>query len=261
MQLNRRELTVLSAIVLGWACLPLGIHFLAPQYSDQTGPVMLGGGVVAALAAFQFLWVHSQRLVGETTRRLAAFGFVEVSLPFQPDLSWFPAEHRAKNPRIDGFAVAGNDSLRSVYQRNQKDVRTTLFGYRYSTGGPRSLAGFQAVRFECPNWNWPSFSAARADASSQGFPVEGWTRVQFPEDPRFSRDWWIQAPHVEPVRILFSAPVRDALENHADFRVSAEGQLVTVYCAHLRLVPGEAEQLLEHAGQLVTSLTQMHQQP
>lgn len=257
MQLNRRELAVLSAIVLGWACLPLGIHFLAPQYSDQTGPVMLGGGLLAGLAAVRFLWVHSQRLVGETTRRLATLGFFEVSLPVQPDRSWFPAEHRSKNPRIDGSAVAGNDTLRPAYQREEKDVRTTLFGYRYSTGGTRSQAGFQVVRFECPLWNWPRFSAARADAWSQGSAVEGWHRLQFPEDPSFSREWWVQAPLVDPVRSLVSDPVREVLRNHAELRVSADGPTLTIYCAHLRWVPGEAEQLLHQAEELVASLVSM----
>jgi hypothetical protein len=256
MQFNRREFAVAAALVLGWACMPLGIFFLFPEYAGNTGAVMLVGGVVAAGATVALVFRHARRLAKETDRRLGALGFEVAVVTREPKAAaWFPAEHRHRSPKIDGFAVAGNDQTREVYRRDRDGVRVTLFGYSYPNGGGQRRAGFAVARFESDAWNWPAFNAAMASGGSQGFGVEGWVRLKFPEDPGFSGEYWLQAPEAAQVHALFSPAVRRLLLANPQFRFSAEGPVLTVYCPHLRLVPGEAEQLLEQAGRLVTKFT------
>lgn len=252
MKLTRGEFCAVAALILGWACLPLGIHFLAPEFSDRTGEIMLVGGAVTAAMALVLFFRRARRLTDECNRRLEAQGFAVVAVAEAEVAALIPFEHRHQLPKLDSFASGAEPGKKEAYRREHHGMSQLLFAYDYRIRSEPGRAGFVACRFESPGWNWPAFSAAMAGRWSQTGEVPGWTRIEFPEDKKFSKSCWLQAPRVDFVCSLFWPEIRRLLLEHRGLRLAGEGPMLTVYAGHLRLVPGEAERFLEQAGAFVT---------
>ncbi len=255
MKLNRREGTILTAIVLAWALTPLLLHILLPRYEDHTGTVMTTGLLVGGIAILRLLMGVARRLDLECRDRLATLGFQVVDLGSDQLPGWIPGEHRNR-PRLtfDGFRSAGNPSSRPGYERTQGGLRTSLFGYL--CGEEKRKEGFTVMRLESPHWSWPEFSCSVGSRWTGIHPIPGWERMQFNDDPTFSKSCWLQAPQPDRTRPLFTPELRRLVLDHPRFRVFASGPVLMLYSDSFRLIPGEAEAFLEQAGQLTAQWTE-----
>jgi hypothetical protein len=131
-------------------------------------------------------------------------------------------------------------------------MRLSLYAYSYY----RNKFVFTVARFESDSWSWPEFSCAVGSRFwSQIYPIDGWERIQCEADPEFSNSCWLQAPQSERVTPLFSTQARRLVLEHPEFRISASGPVLMLYCADDRLVPDAAGAFIAQAGAFAAALT------
>jgi len=249
--LDRRESGLLAIIVLSWAMIPLGLHFLTPTLSEHTGTAMLSGLFVGGFAVVLLLRRAARRLDRECQKRLSLLGFGVVGLDPELLTSWIPMEHRQPGRvAFDGFTMAGGPPWKEGYQRHRDGVETHLFGYRRWTHRQ-----YTALRLENPRWSWPEFSCAIDSHRDFTGPIDGWERIRFDQDPGFSKTCRLEAPETEPVVQLFQPALRRLTLEHPRIRIYASGNSLTLYSDAYRLIPGEAEAFLE---QTESFLAQWH---
>ena len=250
MKLNRTEGALLTAVVLGWATIPLVLHFGLPQYAPLTGPIMLAGMLVAGVLLLGLLFRVARRLDRECQELLAVDGF-EV-IPLTPDRmpDWIPMEHRTQSAlRFSGFR--NRQGHRTGYQRDGAGYRLSLYSYTFY----RNRYVFTVARFEMAEGSWPAFSCAVGSRLwSQIHPIDGWERIRFEADPEFSKSCWLQTPQPDRVTPLFSTPARRIVLEHPEFRIFASGPVLMLYRADDHLVPEAAETFIAQAGAFAAEL-------
>lgn len=131
MKLTRGEFCAVAALIAGWACLPLGVHFLVPEYSDRTGEIMLVGGALTAAMALVLFFRHARRLTDECNLLLQGEGFAVVAVADTEAAALIPFEHRHQLPKLDSFASGAEPGKKEAYRRDRKGVSQLLFAYDY----------------------------------------------------------------------------------------------------------------------------------
>jgi hypothetical protein len=250
MKLNPKEGALLAAVVLTWALTPLILFYGLPQYASQTGPVMLIGMLVAAAIITRLLFRVGRRIDGECRARLATDGINPI--PLSPDLlpTWIPREHRDR-PAVRFTGFPNSEGLRTGYYRKYQGLRLSLYAY----SNHRDKLLFTVARFESDSWSWPDISCAVGSRFwSRIYPIDGWDRIQFEADPAFSKSCWLQASRPDRVTPLFHAEVRRLVLEHREFRISASGPVLMLYCSGDRLVPDAAEAFIAQAGAFAAEL-------
>lgn len=243
MKLNATETSLLGAIILGWASLPLALHFSgSPTWADRTGPVMVGGLCVAGAAAFAVLWRAARRLADTSDRMMEQAGFETLVVRDAESEVWLPPQFTGRLGRIDDFAVAGEPvTARPLRRRPNPAGFTYVYQItlppRGNSDAGRRREGYTVTCLETPSRRWPEFTVLRRTWARR---IECFGRkdtVDLGTNTSFSRHWIIRSRTPDAVRALFTPEFQATIQMPPDFRVAGLGTRLFIYAPGARLLP------------------------
>ena len=234
---DRVERFQLGAIMLGFASLPLLIHFVGPvAWSQHTGPIMAVGLVVAGGLAMLVLRRAARREAKSTSGILLAAGF--APLPVSPaDVSaWIPPGPEGRPAWIDDFDVPGLPAgTRNVWHRRHPAGTLSVYQITVRNGtGERSLEGYTIASLETPAHIWPTFWLRPKSVLNRLSDLGQQHRLELDLPAPFRDEWLVYGHEAAAVGALLNPAMQDAVGASGDWIVAARRERLFVF------IPGAA---------------------
>lgn len=197
-------------------------------------PYLAGLSLAAVAVGGSYLWERAR------TRALRAAAPGLGLVPSEDDLEALPLGLRS----MSLFGVGRGRDASNVLWGERRDF--LIFDYQYTTGSGKNSATYKQTvgAFHIPGRNLPAFTAAPEDLGDWVAEWFGGQDIDFPGDPKFSKEYRLKGSDEAAIRDFFSVGGTQYLAARPGWTVHAQGDWLLAYRARKRIPPKRLKDFL-----------------